>query len=153
MKLYVLRHGEAATTAASDSERPLTDTGANQTSQVVQRRLGHLSGLEAVFSSPKLRAVQTAEIVRKLLTSTPAITTTELIKPNADLAALGNLMDQFTGNREVMLVSHQPFVGELIDYLTDKPGTGTLMRTSCLACLDVITYSRGCATLEWLEIP
>ena len=153
MKLYILRHGEAATSAATDTERPLTERGSFETTQIIKRRRDSLSSLDAIYASPKLRAAQTAEIVRKLLPAAPRVATTELIKPNAAIGALTALLEPFAAQGEVLLVSHQPLVGNLIDYLTDKPATGRLMSTSCLACLDVIAFTRGCATLEWLEIP
>ncbi len=153
MKLYILRHGEAENSAPTDSERPLTDSGRRATAQVVERRKDSMQNLNAVFASPKLRALQTADIAHRLLPSAPKPAVTDLVKPSASIASLGELLQPFANDARILLVSHQPFVGSLIDYLTDKPATGNLMGTSCLVCLDMITYSRGCATVEWVEIP
>ena len=152
MRLYILRHGESAGVAASDSERPLTDLGRQQTKQVAEQARERLPELDAVLVSPKLRARQTCEIACSILEKAPEITTTGLLKPNADVEALGAFLEQ----REIdsaLLVSHQPLAGRLLEYLTDKPGLGPVMGTSCLAALNVIAFSRGCGALEWLEAP
>src|SRR5436305_15012804 len=58
--LWLLRHAEAAA-GAPDDERPLTERGI-QHAEAAGRALAYLGeGIDACLSSPKLRAVQTAE--------------------------------------------------------------------------------------------
>ena len=152
MKLYLLRHGAAASYADSDSLRPLTSTGVDQTRQVVARMAEHMTAVQAIYSSPKLRARQTADIAAQQLAGNLPIVETDLIKPGGDIVGLGQFLEQ-QGNSDVLLVTHQPFVGNLIDYLTDQPGRGYEMDTSCLACIALIAFSQGCGTLQWLERP
>jgi phosphohistidine phosphatase len=58
--LWLLRHGEAAE-GAPDDERPLTERGLQQ-AEAAGRTLAYLGEtIELCLSSPKLRAVQTAE--------------------------------------------------------------------------------------------
>ena len=157
MKLYLLRHGEAASHAATDSLRPLTALGVHQTQAVVARVAAHMGDLQAIYSSPKLRAQQTAGIVWQYLTKEleqvlPNVVESDAITPSSDITQLGQIIDQHN-DTDVLLVTHQPFVGHLIDYLTDQPGLGYEMGTSCLACIDLIAFGRGCGTLQWLERP
>ena len=63
MKLWVLRHGQAEARAATDAQRPLTETGRQEALRMGE----HLQGetLEVILASPYLRAQQTAELVRQ----------------------------------------------------------------------------------------
>ena len=112
MNLWVLRHGQAQDRARSDAERELTAHGRAQ----VLRSAEHLIGqpLEAIFASPYIRAQQTAELVREALSFAPQIITVPWLTPESDpLHAVRQLPD----NGNVLLVSHQPFVGEFISVL------------------------------------
>ena len=152
MKLYLLRHGAAADYADSDSLRPLSSMGADQVRRVVSRMARQMADVQAIYSSPKLRARQTADIASQQLSMERQVAETDLIKPGGDIVQL----EQFIAQQDisdVLLVTHQPFVGNLIDYLTGQPGRGYEMGTGCLACLELIAFSRGCGTLQWLERP
>jgi phosphohistidine phosphatase len=59
--LWLLRHAEAAD-GLPDDERPLTERGVRQ-AEAVGRALARLgTNLDVCLSSPKLRAVQTAQL-------------------------------------------------------------------------------------------
>lgn len=151
MKLFLLRHGDASFAAHNDCERPLTEYGRGQIHQVVTRVTGKLSSTPVVLTSPKLRARQTAEVAQSILLANDA-SVSEHLKPCGELVELGKLIDHH-GDNDLLLVTHQPLVGDLLDYLIDMPGTGRLMGVGCFAALDLITFGRGCGTLEWLEAP
>lgn len=66
LELYFIRHGIAVDrgTWADDADRPLTDAGRRKT-QAVAERLRQLDcGWDALWSSPLVRARQTAEILQ-----------------------------------------------------------------------------------------
>ena len=108
MKLWILRHGEAQPHARRDAERELTTHGRDQ----VLYSAAHLIGkpLERILVSPYVRAQQTAELVREALGFTAELITVPWLTPESEPKfAVSQLPD--TGN--VLLVSHQPFVGEL----------------------------------------
>ena len=112
MKLWVLRHGEAEPHARRDAERELTAHGREQVLHSAARLIGQ--PLDSILVSPYVRAQQTAELVRKTLGFTSGLVTVPWLTPESEPKyALGKLPD--TGN--VLLVSHQPFVGELISLL------------------------------------
>lgn len=70
--LWFLRHAEAAD-GLPDDERPLTDRGARQ-AESVGRSLARLGAqIDVCLTSPKLRAVQTAELACEPLGVTPTI--------------------------------------------------------------------------------
>ena len=112
MKLWILRHGEAEHHARRDAERELTAHGRDQ----VLCSAAHLIGkpLERILVSPYVRAQQTAELVRVALGFTGELMTVPWLTPESEPKfAVSQLPD--SGN--VLLVSHQPFVGELISLL------------------------------------
>ncbi|MES2868465.1 MAG: phosphohistidine phosphatase SixA [Pseudomonadota bacterium] len=112
MKVWVLRHGEAQPHARRDADRELTAHGREQ----VLHSAVHLIGqpLEQILVSPYVRAQQTAELVCKALGFTGDLITVPWLTPESDPKhAISQLPD--SGN--VLLVSHQPFVGDLISLL------------------------------------
>ena len=112
MKLWILRHGEAEPHARRDADRNLTEHGRQQ----VVRSAAHLIGqpLDCILVSPYVRAQQTADLVRDALGFSSALKTVLWLTPESDPRfAVNQLPD--SGN--VLLVSHQPFVGELISLL------------------------------------
>jgi len=119
MKLWVLRHGEAVPhgSRAHDSERELTDHGR----QEVLRSAGLLMGqpLTAIYASPYLRAQQTAQLVRDALGFEPEIRTVDWLTPDTEP---DKVAEQMVAVSDVLLVSHNPLVGNLLSYLQHGAG-------------------------------
>ena len=112
MKVWILRHGEAQPHARRDAERELTAHGREQVLHSAARLIGQ--PLDCILVSPYVRAQQTAELVRKALGFTSELITVPWLTPESEPRdAVSKLAD--SGN--VLLVSHQPFVGELISLL------------------------------------
>jgi phosphohistidine phosphatase len=108
--LWLLRHAEAAD-GEPDDERPLTERGVAQ-AEAAGRALAHLGeDIDACLSSPKRRALQTAELACERLgvevTVEPALAG-EPIDVRDLTAGLGN----------VLLVGHDPSFSLLLHDLT-----------------------------------
>ncbi|EZQ19913.1 phosphohistidine phosphatase SixA [Pseudomonas sp. G11-1] len=151
MKMWILRHGQAEPSAASDAERRLTDTGREEVTDMAGLLAGH--GLEAIIASPYRRAQQTAELMRRELGFRRSIITVDWLTPDSDpLAALDELADRVEG--EVLLVSHQPLVGQLLSLLVDGHRQRHYpMPTAGLACLEMPLPAAGVADLVSLANP
>ena len=63
MQVFIMRHGDAALDAASDSVRPLTVCGCDESRQMATWLKGQKVEIERVLVSPFLRAEQTLEEV------------------------------------------------------------------------------------------
>jgi phosphohistidine phosphatase len=100
MMLWLLRHAEAAN-GVPDDQRPLTELGVRQAraAGVALERLG--TTLEACLSSPKLRAIQTAELACEPL-GLPVMVDSRLSGEPFDVA------DLTAGFEDAMLVGHDP---------------------------------------------
>lgn len=112
MKLYLIRHAVAleAAPGQTDDERPLSEEGIQKFTEVV-RGLKHLEvRLDRLYHSPKLRAVQTAELLVPLLEGETEVTPYLAAEPS--LALLETLQGS-----SVALVGHEPWIGELCAWL------------------------------------
>ncbi|OXS20462.1 phosphohistidine phosphatase SixA [Pseudomonas rhodesiae] len=112
MKLWILRHGEAEAHARTDAERNLTERGRAE----VLRSAAHLIGqpLGAIIASPYVRAQQTARLVREALGFVPDIRTVPWLTPEGSPE---QVLAHLVAEDNVLLVSHQPLVGNLISFL------------------------------------
>jgi phosphohistidine phosphatase len=134
VKLWLLRHGEAEPQARTDAARELTRHGRKE----VLHSAAHLLGrpVTAILASPYVRAQQTAELVRETLGFTEPIVTVPWLTPDGDLAEALRYLDA-QGDQELLLVTHQPLVGELASLLLHGHRQEPVpMKTASLAELD-----------------
>jgi phosphohistidine phosphatase len=119
MKLWVLRHGEAVPHGSRphDSERELTDNGRKEVLRTAALLIG--KPLTAIYASPYLRAQQTAQLVRETLGFEPEIRTVEWLTPDTEP---DKVAEQMVAVSDVLLVSHNPLVGNLLSYLQHGAG-------------------------------
>lgn len=133
MKLWILRHGEAEQHAPSDAERALTRHGREE----VLRSAAHLvgEGVDVVLASPYLRAQQTAALVHAALGTQREVITAPFLTPDSEPWRVLDGLEGFTSER-VLLVSHQPLVGNLLITLCGEGAASSTMRTATLAILE-----------------
>ena len=113
MKVWVLRHGEAEPYGSRpDSERALTPHGCEEVLRSAAQLIGE--PLTAIYASPYLRAQQTAQRVREALGFVPDIRTVEWLTPDSRPQAVA---EQLASVDNVLLVSHNPLVGNLLGFL------------------------------------
>ncbi|WP_411389462.1 phosphohistidine phosphatase SixA [Pseudomonas sp. MPB23] len=112
MRLWILRHGEAQAHARTDAERNLTEHGRAE----VLRSAAHLIGqpIDAILASPYVRAQQTAQLVREALGFESDIHTVPWLTPEGNPQ---QVLEKLDADANVLLVSHQPLVGNLIGFL------------------------------------
>ncbi len=153
VELYLLRHahaGDAAGWSGADDERPLTPKGERQS-----QRLGSFLGggglrLDAVATSPKVRAVRTAEIVAGHLGVQP--TSDERLGRALDLVTIEAVLFDLGEPRRVMLVGHDPDFTELVSTLTGAHEVP--MKKGALARVDAARpLEPGGGVLRWLIPP
>jgi phosphohistidine phosphatase len=150
MKLWVLRHGEAVPYGSCpDSERELTDHGRKEALSSAAWLIGQ--PLTAIYASPYLRAQQTAQIVREALGFEPEIRTVEWLTPEVDP---DKVTDQLVSVSNVLLVSHNPLVGNLLSYLQHGAGyPPEKVSTAGLAELESPELLIGSMSLNSLKHP
>jgi phosphohistidine phosphatase len=157
MKIYILRHGEAAEHGDpryKENERPLTAKGIQRTKQLAEYLEDLEIGFDRILSSPLIRARQTAEIVAGKLRK--PVELTDALTPSGSMK---DLVDQIAGLRpvpeSVALVGHEPYLSGFISLLCiGGPDLPIKLKKGALCRLDVERVISGrCATLEWLIQP
>lgn len=149
MELFILRHGQATPQLTTDEARELTDKGREDVARVIEASAPDMSDLLHIWVSPLVRAQQTAEIAGALVGHTQ-FCTTELLTPEANPEELFQQLQQ-TECERLLLVSHQPLVGKLVDMLCGAAPGYHPMGTSSIACVKVEVVAPGMGQLLWLR--
>ena len=152
MELYFLRHGIAADVGpdgSGDAGRPLTKEGIVKMQAAARgmRRLG--LRLDALLSSPLVRAHETATIVAREIGL--ELQLADELAPGCDLARLDALLGEYRAAERVMLVGHEPDFSQLISTLTG--GSLVQMKKGGLGRVDIDLLEAGAGTLIWLLPP
>ncbi|MEH6491347.1 phosphohistidine phosphatase SixA [Halopseudomonas sp.] len=151
MRLWILRHGQAAAQAASDAERPLTSLGEAE----VQAMSALLAGqpLDAILASPYRRAQQTAAVMRAELGFSQEVGTAPWLTPDDDPGEVLRFLSE-RSEQHVLLVSHQPLVSQLVSLLVEgNRASHYPMPTAALACIELDFVAAGLGTLVALRVP
>ena len=156
--IYLMRHGIAADPApgVSDADRALTPEGVRKTERVAAglEKLGIKP--DVILSSPLRRAEETARLVAEALDARPRV---ELFPPLGPGVAPSELVKQLRAHRrasELLLVGHQPDLGELASFLlTGTPKLVPLpFRKAAVAAIAVSSLPpRRPGDLEWFLTP
>jgi len=144
MELLVMRHGSAEE-STDDFNRRLTQQGRDEVLAASRLISRHHYRPEVIYSSPLLRARQTAGIVAEQFSLD--VVECDSIVPEGDCREVCEWLGQ-QGSGKILIVSHQPFVSLFVRYLT---GEQRYMDTASLSMihLDEGTWQRG--RLEWVE--
>ena len=121
MRVLLVRHGEAvdARTAASDHDRWLTDAG-RRTVTTVGEMLGRLDlHYACIYTSPLVRAVQTAEILAQTKASFdgPVQVHRALSSNEGSTAQALAPLEDAGADDVVVMVTHMPKIGVLAAHL------------------------------------
>jgi phosphohistidine phosphatase len=114
MNCLLLRHGIAVERdewEGSDADRPLTERGAKRVMQVA----AGLNRLDVqpthVFSSPLIRAIETAKIAHQSLQVRSAVRIVDVLLPDAPPDRLLSLLHDLPAESCVLCVGHEPHLG------------------------------------------
>jgi len=121
MKLYLMRHGEAEPKRAnsSDAERPLTENGRKQAAEQAGRLKERGIKFDLIFSSPYLRAYQTAQIVAQELGLDDALSKEEALTSGCKTIDVMEFISQYNDLDSILCVGHEPDLGIIVGELQD----------------------------------
>lgn len=154
MQLFILRHGHAEPQVTTDEARNLTSTGRGVTQSVIRAALPRLGNLQQIWASPLVRAQQTAQLAMYFFPHLHLQTCDDLV-PEADPGVvytwLESLRQTDPGLSSVMLVSHQPLVGRMVNQLCGAADNFYPMDTSSLAAIELDVVAPSLGKLMWLQ--
>src|SRR5687768_7697299 len=154
--LYLVRHAIAAERGddwPDDDQRPLTARGVAR----FEEATSGLSRLDVVvdeiFTSPLVRAKQTADILAAGVPGKPAVKVLDALSPGHAPATVLAQLARTARRRRIALVGHEPALGELAAHLI---GAGRALEFKkggiCRIDLGSLTSKRA-ASLTWFLPP
>jgi phosphohistidine phosphatase len=116
VQVCLVRHGEAVSGGA-DAERALSPEGEKGIDQLAQALAVLGVKPDVILSSPLLRARQTGVILQRALSPEVALTSEELLAPEASTERLIHRLRELPRDATVFLIGHLPQLGELLTIL------------------------------------
>jgi phosphohistidine phosphatase len=159
MNLYIVRHAIAVDSGTpgyeDDSQRPLTDAGRKKMKKIVKglRELG--IELDAIVTSPYVRARDTAMILAKEFEMKDSVTLSDNLIPPGNFADLISEIREKHDVGNLALVGHEPMLSSLISWLTTgNTAMKVTLKKGGVAFLSTDNlYEEGRAALQWLLTP
>lgn len=154
MRIYLMRHGDAVS-KGEDRERPLSAKGRDRTRAAAAAMKALGITFDAILSSPKKRALETAQIVAGEL-GIPAsrIHENDAFKPSGSSAkAVRNIAD-FADAESVLVTGHLPSIEDICStLLSGGPGIAVDFPKGGLCLLEVSDPESHKAYLVWVLTP
>jgi phosphohistidine phosphatase len=153
MRLYLIRHAEAIerSGATPDASRYLTPKGRTAFRKIARRAREGGIAPEVIFTSPLLRAVQTAEILAERLKHEGPVVVANELSPGFDDRALRSLLAGAGNLAEAAFVGHEPDLGDLAALLLSLRGDFPLRKGAVVALEVEGTAQRGAGKFLWME--
>ena len=122
MRLYLVRHGSSVNRAefpGLDEDRPLTEKGRKDLTKLFQTMRRHEDPPEEIWTSPLVRAVQTAEaLVNFWARNVPVRVSRALLADVSPQTVLDEIL-RANPKTPLALVGHEPQLGLLLAKLTE----------------------------------
>lgn len=155
MDLFLLRHGCAEPSASRDRDRNLTAEGREELQHVLTAAAPQFSKITQVMASPYVRAQQSCDIAMGFL---PHLMEqdrhiADFLTPGSNPQRTIDWLNAQPMDAAILLVTHQPLVGTLLDELGGFESGRYRMGTGALAYLQLPLVGRGQADLVWLKHP
>jgi phosphohistidine phosphatase SixA len=150
VNVFIMRHGEAQAKAETDTQRELAQQGREDIVQMAADYASALESIDVIWASPYVRTQQTAKLLAEQLGK--SVITQSFLQPSGNPIDTLSALEADSENT-VLIVSHQPLVGILVDGLAGLEPGRYRMGTGALACVTTQAYANGCCDLEWLHQP
>lgn len=160
MQVFIMRHGEAVSQAASDSQRALTSNGRQQSQHMASWLLAQQISVEQILVSPYRRAIQTADAMRQVIAEQAPASINRwqqyhiqhTLTPNGDAGQVSTDLRLLAaqGISSLLVISHLPLVGYLVADLC-PPQPPMMFATSAISCITLADHGNG--VLNWYLSP
>ncbi|HEY3491282.1 MAG TPA: histidine phosphatase family protein [Candidatus Deferrimicrobiaceae bacterium] len=152
MKLYIVRHGRSVDAAYGipDALRHLTAKGRERFRDTVQAARREGMSVDAIFCSPLVRAVQTADLLAEGLRFGGEVVAATELATGLFREDLAGFLEQQGSPSSVALVGHNPYLSRLATELMGSEGIIS-MKKGAIAAFELSSdLVRKGATLLWM---
>jgi len=122
LKLFLARHADAiqytTDTVTNDELRFLTSGGRIKENETADFLKEYLTDISIILTSPLIRTVQTAEIIASKINYTGEISLVNELKFETPLSPLIDLIKTMSNYSSLLMVGHEPKLGNLVKALT-----------------------------------
>ncbi|MBI5772547.1 MAG: phosphohistidine phosphatase SixA [Verrucomicrobia bacterium] len=153
MKLYFLRHAEALD-GLDDAARPLSPRGKKQADRLARFLCKAGIEFDAAFSSPLVRARQTAERMLKITNKERRLKLAmdDALLNGTSQREFDRWLGQLPAVEKVLLVGHEPSLSARVRHLLGGPDEAALkLSKGALACVELGATGNG--ALKFLIAP
>jgi phosphohistidine phosphatase len=155
-QLYLIRHAIAAERGPDwpdDDKRPLTERGIARFKECVKGMAWLDLQVDEIFTSPLVRAKQTAEILASGISGKPVVKTLDALSPGHTATSVLAQLNKAARRRRIALVGHEPDLGELAAHLIGA-GRALPFKKGGACRIDVESLSsRRAGALDWFVTP
>lgn len=140
---------------ASDEDRPLSSKGIKRMRKSGKGLLTLDIDWDRVFTSPLLRARQTAEIVAEILELKEQPEELAELAPGCSVEGLLSRLSACRNQKRLLLIGHQPLLGETVSFLLSKEKRIEInLKKGGLCRIELDDPSQGgVARLHWILTP
>ncbi len=152
MNIYLVRHGDAekAAIGKKDFDRELTSSGKAKMTNAASAWKSIIENFDCIYSSPLIRALQTAEIVAGVYNITDNLITDKKLTPGCRVESIIEIANS-TGKEDIVFVGHQPDFSEILSALISNKEANIEFKKGAVAKVVFGTKARaGRGTLEFL---
>jgi phosphohistidine phosphatase len=158
MQLYIVRHGIAVDRedpkCPADPERYLTEEGVEKTKQVAAGVAAMGVTADLMFTSPYVRAAQTAEIFCSALEyAKQKIRRTDLLLPGAEPSLLFRELAKERQATSVFLFGHAPQLDDIVATALGSKRHLTALKKAGVAFIELKRVSPPMGVLVWVATP
>ena len=154
--LYLVRHAIAAERGKEwpdDTKRPLTKRGISRFRECVTGLRELEVAVDEVFTSPLVRAKQTADILAAGMDGKPPVKILDALAPGHTAQNVMTQLAKVAKRRRIALVGHEPELGELAAHLIGARRAMPFKKSGvCRVDLERLT-SKSIGTLIWFVGP
>jgi len=148
MKVFIVRHGIAEDSArGGDRERALTEEGRKKMKDAAAGFARLNPEVDTIFSSPLVRAVQTAEIIAQALGQKAPIEIMEELSPAHSSEDVTRRLRNQKRKGNVILAGHEPNCSDLAGHLLG--GTDMEFKKGAICLIETESLESGSGRLIW----
>lgn len=155
-EVYLIRHAIAAARGndwPDDDKRPLTERGKSRFKECIDGLVSLNVAVDEIFTSPLVRAKQTADLLAAGLSGKPAVKILDALSPGHSPTSVLAQLARAARRRRIALVGHEPGLGELAAHLIGA-GRALPFKKGGICRIDVESLtSRRPGALTWFVTP